>query len=123
LGVVVVLSHALDNPVLLQLGKDLAMQVAAMSPIAIDRSSVAQDVQDRELDIYRQQAKEQGKPDAMLDRIAEGKLNKFFQEYTLLEQSFIRDNTKTVKEVVEDVAKAIGEPLSIVSFQRFQVGQ
>ncbi len=123
LGVVVELSILHDHPSLHQLGKDLAMQIAAMNPVAIDRDSVPMETREKELEIYRQQAREQGKPEQMLDRIAEGKLNKYFQEYTLLEQSFIRDNTKTVKEVVEDVAKQIGEPVKVLRFERFQVGQ
>jgi elongation factor Ts len=123
LGVVVELSIMHDHPSLSQLGKDLAMQIAAMNPVAIDRDSVPKETQEKELELYRQQAREQGKPEQMLDRIAEGKLNKYFQEFTLLEQSFIRDNTKTVKEVVEEVAKQIGEPVTVVRFERFQVGQ
>jgi elongation factor Ts len=104
------------------LGKDLAMQVAAMSPVAIDPDSVPDEVKNKELDIYRQQAIEQGKPENMIDRIAEGKLNKYFQEYTLLEQTFLRDTTKSVKEHVEEIGKSIGAPLSISRFERFQVG-
>ena len=99
------------------------MQIAAMSPIAVDRTSVSKDVQDRELEIYRDQAREMGKPENMIDRIAEGKLNKFFQEYTLLEQSFIRDNTKTVKDHIDEVAKSTGKSLSVVRFERFQIGE
>ena len=104
------------------LGKDLAMQIAAMSPVAIDRSSVPDDVKAKELEIYLQQALEQGKPENMLDRIAEGRLNKYFQEFTLLEQTFLRDTTKTVKEHVEEVGKNIGGTLAVVRFERFQVG-
>jgi elongation factor Ts len=104
LGVMLEISGATGDAVA-TLGKDLAMQVAAMSPVAIDRSSVPDDVKEKELSIYRQQALEQGKPENMVDRIAEGKLNKYFQEYTLLEQTFLRDTTKTVKEHVEQVGK------------------
>jgi elongation factor Ts len=123
LGVMIELSSASGHDDVKQLGKDLAMQVAAMSPVAIDRSSVPVEVREKELDIYRQQAREQGKPENMLDRIAEGKLNKYFQEYTLVEQSFIRDNTKSVKEHIDDVAKAAGDPIAVVRFERFQVGE
>ena len=123
LGVMLELSSASTHDDVRQLGKDLAMQVAAMSPVAIDRSAVPMDVREKELDIYRQQAREQGKPDNMLDRIAEGKLNKYFQEYTLIEQSFIRDNTKNVKEHIEAVAKAAGDPVAVLRFERFQVGE
>lgn len=121
LGVMVELSGT-TNDGLHQLGKDLAMQIAAMNPIAIDRNSVSSEVQEKELEIYRQQAKDQGKPENMLDKIAQGKLNKFFQDYTLLEQSFIRDNTKTVKEHVEEIARTAGTAISVVRFERFQVG-
>ena len=123
LGVMIELSSASSHDDVKQLGKDLAMQVAAMSPVAIDRSSVPVEVREKELEIYRQQAREQGKPENMLDRIAEGKLNKYFQEYTLVEQSFIRDNTKSVKEHIDDVAKTAGDPIAVLRFERFQVGE
>ncbi len=121
LGVMLEISGATGDTVA-ALGKDLAMQVAAMSPVAIDRSSVPDDVKEKELSIYRQQALEQGKPENMVDRIAEGKLNKYFQEFTLLEQTFLRDTTKTVKEHVEQVGSSVGGTLSVVRFERFQVG-
>ncbi|MCZ7557179.1 MAG: translation elongation factor Ts [Bacteroidia bacterium] len=121
LGVMLEISGATGDAVS-TLGKDLAMQVAAMSPVAIDRSSVPAEITQKELEIYRQQALEQGKPENMVDRIAEGKLNKYFQEYTLLEQTFLRDTTKTVKEHVEEVGKNVGGTLTVVRFERFQVG-
>ncbi len=121
LGVMLEISGATGDAVA-TLGKDLAMQVAAMSPVAIDRSSVPDDVKEKELSIYRQQALEQGKPENMVDRIAEGKLNKYFQEFTLLEQTFLRDTTKTVKEHVEQVGSSVGGTLAVVRFERFQVG-
>ncbi|MBI5646829.1 MAG: elongation factor Ts [Ignavibacteriae bacterium] len=123
LGVLIELSAGKKSDEVVQLGKDLAMQVAAMNPVAVDRDAVPADVREKELELYRQQALEQGKPENMVDRIAEGKLNKYFQEYTLLEQSFVRDTTKTVKEHVEAVGKTIGEPLSVIRFTRFQVGE
>jgi elongation factor Ts len=122
LGVMVELA-ATPNENTQTLGKDLAMQVAAMNPVAVDRASVSPETQEKELEIYRQQAREQGKPEAMLDKIAQGKLNKFFQDYTLLEQSFIRDNTKTVKEHVDDVGLSAGQQISVVRFERFQIGE
>lgn len=123
LGVLLELNPRSDASELQQLGKDLAMQIAAMNPVAIDRTSVPKELQEKELEIYRQQAREQGKPDQMLDRIAEGKLNKYFQEFTLLEQSFIRDSTKTVKEHIADVGKSAGLPVAVVRYRRFQVGE
>ncbi len=122
LGVMLELEAPASDAVTM-LGKDLAMQVAAMNPVAIDRSSVPEDVREKELDIYRQQAREQGKPDGIVDRIAEGKLNKYFQEFTLLEQSYIRDGTKTVKEHVDEIAGTGGCPILVKRFVRFQVGE
>ncbi len=101
-----------------QLGKDLAMQIAAMNPVAVDPDSVSEDLKKKELELYRQQAIEQGKPENIIDRIAEGKLSKYFQEFTLLEQTFLRDTTKTVREHIE----SIGKDLKVVRFERFQVG-
>ncbi len=122
LGVMLEIQGIAGNDDVTKLGKDLAMQVAAMNPIAIDRDAVPQDVRDKEIEIYRQQAAEQGKPENMLDRIAEGKLNKYFQEFTLLEQTFLRDTTKTVKDHIAEVAKAVGAELKVTRFERFQVG-
>lgn len=123
LGVIVELADPAPSDESRELAKNLAMQVAAMNPVAIDRSSVPAELQQKEMEIYRQQAREMGKPEQMLERIAEGKLNKYFQEYTLLEQSFIRDNTVTVKEHVQAVGKALGRELSVKRFVRFQVGE
>lgn len=122
LGVMLEITGSGPNDDVQKLGKDLAMQVAAMNPVAIDRDSVPVEVREKELEIYRQQAAEQGKPENMLDRIAEGKLNKYFQEYTLLEQTFLKDTTKTVKDQVADVAKGLGAELKVTRFERFQVG-
>ncbi|MBR9976106.1 MAG: elongation factor Ts [Bacteroidetes bacterium] len=122
LGVMLEITGAGANDDVQKLGKDLAMQVAAMNPVAIDRDAVPVEVREKELEIYRQQAAEQGKPENMLDRIAEGKLNKYFQEYTLLEQTFLKDTTKTVKDQVAAVAKDVGSALKVTRFERFQVG-
>jgi elongation factor Ts len=123
LGVMVELKAPQGAEDAVNLGKDLAMQIAAMNPVAITRDEVSQETQDRELNIYRQQAIEQGKPEKLVDRIAEGKLNKYFTEYTLMEQSFIRDNTKTVKEHLAEVAKGVGSDINISRFERFQIGE
>jgi len=79
-----------------QVARDVAMQAAAMNPVSLDRNSVSQKVIDTELEIGRDKARQEGKPENMLDKIAEGRLNKFFQESTLLEQAFIKDNKVTV---------------------------
>jgi elongation factor Ts len=88
-----------------QVGKDVAMQVAAMNPVAVNRDSVAQDVIDKELEIGREQARKEGKPEEILDKIAQGKLNKFFKENTLLDQAFVKDNKKSVSQYLQEVEK------------------
>jgi elongation factor Ts len=84
-----------------QVGRDVAMQAAAMNPVSLDRSSVPAAVIAQELDIARDKARQEGKPDNMLDKIAEGRLNKFYQEATLVEQSFIKDSKITVADYLK----------------------
>jgi elongation factor Ts len=105
------------------LARDIAMQVAAMSPIVVSREEVKKDVIDRELDIYRQQAKNEGKPEPVIDRIATGKLEKYYQEIVLLEQSFIKDATKTIKDVVHEASKKLNDQITVRRFLRYQLGE
>lgn len=99
-------------------GKDVAMQIAAMNPVALDKSEVSQDIIDRELEIGREQARQEGKPENMLDKIAQGKLNKFFKESTLLEQSFVKDNSLTVAKYLDSVHSG----LTVSQFKRVSIG-
>lgn len=96
------------------IGKDLAMQVAAMNPVSVDQTTVPQNVVDRELDIAREKAKADGKPEAMIDKIAAGALQKYFKENTLLSQEFVKDNKKTVT----DMLKGIDKELRVTAFKR-----
>jgi elongation factor Ts len=98
-----------------QVGKDVAMQVAAMSPVAVDKENVPQDVQDKELEIGKEQARKEGKPEAILEKIAMGKLNKFFKENTLLNQDFVKENKKSVKQYLQEIDKE----LTVTGFVRF----
>ena len=82
--------------------RDVAMQAAAMNPVSLDRSSVPQKVIDTEIEVGREKAREEGKPENMLDKIAQGRLNKFFQESTLLEQAFIKDGKLTVEAYLKE---------------------
>ena len=84
-----------------QVARDVAMQVAAMCPIALDRSSVPAEIIEKELEIGREKARQEGKPEAILDKIAEGRLNKFYQETTLVEQAFIKDAKITISEYLK----------------------
>lgn len=98
-----------------QLGKDIAMQVAAMNPIAVNRESVPQNVVEKELEIAREKFRIEGKPEAMLDKIAQNALLKFFQESTLLEQIFIKDNKMTVRQYIAQNDKN----LTVTGFERY----
>ena len=105
------------------LGHNFAMQIAATNPIAIDRESIADDIVDREKDIYKEQAKAEGKPDAIIEKMVEGRLNKFFQENCLLEQAYIKDPDKKVKDLLTETIATLGENISIKRFVRFAIGE
>ncbi|MCY7409401.1 MAG: translation elongation factor Ts [Chitinophagales bacterium] len=100
-------------------GKDIAMQVAAMNPVAVDKESVTQNTIDRELDIAREKAKADGKPENMIDKIAAGALTKFFNESTLVNQEFVKDNKKKVSDVLREIDK----DLKVISFHRVTLGK
>ena len=100
-----------------QLYKDVAMQVAAMNPVAVDKDNVPQNIITQELEIGREQAKRDGKPEEMLDKIAQGKLTKFYKESTLLNQDFVKDNKITVKQYLQSAAK----DLTVTDFKRFSL--
>jgi elongation factor Ts len=106
-----------------QLAKDIAMQVAAMNAHYISREEVPKDIIERELDIYRTQARNEKKPEPVVERIAQGKLEKFYQEYCLLEQSFIKDSGKTIKDLILELTAKTGEKITIRRVQRFQLGE
>ncbi len=98
-----------------QVYKDIAMQVAAMNPVAVDKDFVTKERIEKELEIGREQARLDGKPENMVDKIAEGKLNKFFKEGTLMNQEFVKDNKKTVKQYLQTADK----DLTVTGFCRF----
>lgn len=100
-----------------QVGKDIAMQVAAMDPVSVDRDNVPQNVIDKEIEIGKEQARQEGKPEELLEKIALGKLNKFFKESTLLNQDFIKDNKTTVGQYL----KGIIPNLTVTGFRRYSL--
>lgn len=106
-------TESVDN----QVAKDVAMQIAAMNPVALDKDDVPEDTVKKELEIGREQAKREGKPENILDKIAQGKLNKFFKESTLLNQAFIKDNKKTIRQYLQDQDKN----LSVSEFRRYNL--
>ncbi|MCX6266280.1 MAG: translation elongation factor Ts [Bacteroidetes bacterium] len=107
-----------DAKNVMEIGHELAMQVAAMSPVAVDKDNVTQEVIDRELEIGKDMARQEGKPEEMVEKIAQGKLQKFFKEMTLLNQDFIKDSKKTVRQYIADNDK----DLAVTSFKRLQLG-
>jgi len=100
-----------------QLAKEIAMQVAAMAPISIDKDDIPQDVIDKELEIAKEKFRQEGKPEAMLDKIAQGSLNKWFKDVTLLNQAFIRDTKISVKQYMAQNDKE----LKVISFTRYSL--
>ena len=102
--------------------KDIAMHIAAADPIAVTREEVPADVVERERKIAAEQAREQGKPDNIVEKIVEGRLQKFIAECTLLEQPFVKDPDKTVDDLRREVIGRIGENIEIRRFTRFRVG-
>jgi len=103
--------------------KDVAMHVAAAKPIVVSREQMSQDVVDKELEIYRAQAREQGKPDHIIEKMITGKLEKFYQENCLLEQAFVKDPDKTIKDLLTELISKLGENIVIKRFVRFQLGE
>lgn len=101
----------------IQVAKDVAMQIAAMNPVAIDKNDVPQDVIDKEIEIGKDQARQEGKPDNLLEKIAMGKLNKFYKENTLLNQEFTKDNKKTIKQYLQESDK----DLTVTAFSRYSL--
>ena len=105
------------------LAKDISMQVAATNPLVISREDLKEESIQKEKDIYRAQAKSQNKPEKVMDRIIQGKLEKYFQEVCLLEQPFIKDEHKTVQERITETIAKLGENISVKRFARFRVGE
>jgi len=103
--------------------KDIAMQIAATSPVAIDRPRVPEDIVEKEKDIYATQVRDSGKPENIIEKIVEGKLKKFFSEACLLEQPFVKNPDITVQDLLNEMMAKTGENIVIRRFVRFQLGE
>lgn len=103
--------------------KDIAMHIAAASPLYVTREEVPSDALEREKDIYRAKAKETGKPDNIIEKIVEGQISKFFADICLLEQSYVKDPDKTIQTYLNETIASIGENMSIRRFARFVLGE
>ena len=104
-------------------GRDVAMQVAAIPAVAANREQVPAEVIEHEMSIYKAQAAESGKPEAIQVKIAEGRLNKFYGESVLSEQAFIKDGDITIRQYAEKVGKELGDSIEVVAFDRFTFGE
>ena len=103
-------------------GRDIAMQIAAMNPVAIKREEISSDTLSKEIEIFKEQARNEGKPEKILDQIVKGRIDKYYQEACLLEQAFVKDQSKTINDVVNDFSKKAGKPVTIQRFERYRLG-
>ncbi|MBN1559963.1 translation elongation factor Ts [candidate division KSB1 bacterium] len=103
--------------------KDVAMQIAAAKPIAVSREQVDARLVEHELEIYRAQAHEQGKPEQVIERVITGKLEKFYQDACLLEQAFVKDSDRTIGDYLKETIAKLGENMVIKRFVRFELGE
>jgi elongation factor Ts len=106
-----------------QLAHDIAMQVAAMTPQYVSRDQVPQAVIEKELEIYKVQAQNEGKPAQIAEKISQGRLEKFYQETVLIEQSFIKDSGKTIKDIIDEETAKVGEKITVRRFLRYHLGE
>ena len=106
----------------LEFVKNIALQIAAASPLGIEPQDIPQDVLDRERAIYEAQAKESGKPAAIIDKMVEGKMRKFYEEVALLQQKYVKDPDKTIQDYLNELVAKIGEKIIIRRFCRYQLG-
>jgi len=127
IGVMVTFNFKKDetgsNPVFRSYGRDVAMQVAAADPIATSRADFDPAVVAHELSIYKAQAADSGKPEAIQVKIAEGRLNKFFKEQALVEQAFVKDPDISIDDYTKKISKEIGDEITVVGFERFNLGE
>ncbi len=106
----------------LHLAKDLAMHIAATSPLAVRPEDLPESVVERERSVFLEQVKNEGKPEHIAEKIVEGKLRKFFEENTLLKQAFVKDTDRTIEEIITQASAKTGERIEVARFARFQVG-
>ncbi|MEM0940534.1 MAG: translation elongation factor Ts [Bacteroidota bacterium] len=117
LGVLVALKNTNGTEVE-EAGKDVAMQIAAMNPVAVDKEGVDPALVEKEIEIGKEQARQEGKPENIIEKIALGKLNKYYKENTLLSQSFVKDNSKSISQYLNSVSKG----LTVSEFKRISIG-
>lgn len=127
IGVMIELNSETDfvakNENFLALGNDITMHIAAMNPKYLSREEVSAEDMDREKEIYRAQLVAEGKPEAMIEKILEGKMGKYYSEVCLLEQAFIKDEDKTIEQLLTAASGSIGEKINLRRFVRYELGE
>jgi len=127
IGVLLELNSETDfvakNEKFLELGQDIAMHIAAMNPKYLTREEVQTEELEHEKDVYREQLKAEGKPEEIMNKIIEGKINKYYSEICLLEQPFIKDEDKTIEQLLIEKSGEIGEKVSLRRFARYELGE
>ena len=103
--------------------KDIAMHIAATSPLAVKREEIPEEIVSKEKEIYKEQSAQSGKPADIVERMVEGRLKKFYQENVLLEQTFVKDPNQTIENLLNDTISTLGENIEIKRFSRFQLGE
>ena len=105
------------------LGNDIAMHIAATDPLAVSSDNISNEIIEKEKEIYTEQAKKTNKPAEIIEKMVEGRLKKFFKENVLIEQDFVKDPNKTIKDIITDTVGKLGENIVITRFKRFQLGE
>jgi len=123
IGVIVALESTGDGDKLAAVGRQVAMHIAAANPQSIDVANLDKDLIERERGVLAEQARESGKPDAVIDKMVEGRLRKYYAEVVLLEQAFVVDPDKTVKAALAESEKEVGGPIKVTGFYRFALGE
>ena len=127
LGVILEINCETDfvakTPVFQELAKDIAMHIAASSPISVSREDISEDIINKEKEIYSDQAKSSGKPADIIEKMVIGRIDKFCKENALLDQVFVKNSDLTVNDVITDAIAKLGENISISRFERFQLGE
>jgi len=103
--------------------KDIAMQIAAANPLVINREELPSELLEKEKEIYRTQALNEGKPEKIIEKIVDGRIEKYYQEVVLMEQAFVKDMDKTIKDIITAAIAKIGENIQIKRFTRYRLGE
>ena len=123
IGVAVELACDSDSDVVKAVAKELCMQVAAANPLFLDKNSVDQTAIEKEREIYRAQALNEGKPEKIVEKMVEGRINKYYKEVCLVDQLWVKDGDKTISKLLDEKSKEVGSPISVASFVRFERGE